>query len=230
MLSALLALPVGAQEPNVLFYETFNSLAHWSPFYYPKIKKHSTYTIAHDGGLQCLKAESHASASALVYGESFDVYEYPNVKWRWKVDRVYKKGKTCSKAGDDYPLRVYVLFEYDPGKVGMFERMKYRMAKSLYGYYPPQSSLTYVWANREQPETIVTSPYTSRAKMVLLQQGARNVGTWQDEEVDIVRDYQKAFGKQPPVRARIAIMNDSDNTGESSVSYLEYIEVYRKTS
>jgi hypothetical protein len=47
-----------------------------------------------------------------------------------------------------------------------------------------------------------------------------------DEEIDILTDYQRAFGTKPPARARIAIMNDSDNTGESSVSWMDHIEVY----
>jgi hypothetical protein len=63
--------------------------------------------------------------------------------------------------------------------------------------------------------------------MFLLQKGPKNVGTWQDQEINIVDDYQKAFGSKPPMRARIAIMNDSDNTGESSISFREYIEVFR---
>jgi hypothetical protein len=50
---------------------------------------------------------------------------------------------------------------------------------------------------------------------------------WRDEEINIVEDYEKAFGTRPPLRARIAVMNDSDNTGERAVSYLEFIEVYR---
>jgi hypothetical protein len=37
----------------------------------------------------------------------------------------------------------------------------------------------------------------------------------------------KAFGIKPPARARIAVMNDSDNTGESSISSMEHIEVFR---
>jgi hypothetical protein len=63
--------------------------------------------------------------------------------------------------------------------------------------------------------------------MVLLEKGPTKAGTWVDEEIDILADYQKAFKSKPPARARIAIMNDSDNTGESSVSYLEYIDVYK---
>ena len=45
--------------------------------------------------------------------------------------------------------------------------------------------------------------------------------------IAILDDYQQAFGVKPPARARIAIMNDSDNTGESSVSYVEYIEIFK---
>jgi hypothetical protein len=48
------------------------------------------------------------------------------------------------------------------------------------------------------------------------------------ESVNIIEDYVKAFGVKPPEKAGIAIMNDSDNTGEQSVSYLDYIEVYRE--
>jgi Ca2+-binding EF-hand superfamily protein len=53
------------------------------------------------------------------------------------------------------------------------------------------------------------------------------VGTWQAEEVNILSDYKKAFGTSPPELASLAIMNDSDNTGQASVSYLDFIEVFR---
>jgi len=217
----------GAQEKTVLFHEDFSTLDNWKPFFFPKIKKHSVYTIQKDGERHYLKAESNASASAIVYKESFNVYEYPHVKWRWKVNNVYVKGDARTKAGDDYPLRVYVMFEYDPATAGTFEKLKYGFAKKIYGEYPPHSSLSYVWSSKEEPESIIVSPYTDRAMMILLQMGAKNVGTWQEQEIGIVGDYQQAFGAKPPLRARIAIMNDSDNTGERSISFMEYIEVFR---
>ncbi|HUI44656.1 MAG TPA: DUF3047 domain-containing protein [Nitrospirota bacterium] len=216
-----------AQDKPVLFCEDFSSLANWKPFFFPNIKKHTVYSLEKEGEHHVLKAESHASASAIVYKDAFNVYDYPKVRWRWKVSNVYKMGSTGSKAGDDYPMRVYIMFAYDPAKAGTLEKMKFGIAKKLYGEYPPQSSLNYVWANKDQPESIVDSPYTDRSKMILLEKGARNAGVWLDEEIDIVADYQKAFGTKPPARARIAIMNDSDNTGESSVSFMEYIEVFR---
>jgi hypothetical protein len=223
----LLVPSAHALERSVLFHEDFATLDNWKPFTFPKIKRHTVYTILKDGERHYLKAESNASASAIVYKDSFKVNDYPHVKWRWKVNNIYVKGNARIKPGDDYPMRVYVMFEYDPGKAGMFEKMKYVLAKKLYGEYPPQSSLSYVWASKEEPESILVSPYTDRAMMVLLQKGAKNVGTWQDQEVNIVDDYQRAFGSKLPLRARIAIMNDSDNTGESSTSYMEYLEVFR---
>ena len=214
-------------ERTILFREDFSSLGNWSPLYFPKIGNHTVYTIEQSGNGHVLRTESHHSASAIEYKDAFNVYSFSRVRWRWKVNNVYARGDARTKAGDDYPLRVYVLFEYDPGKATSFEKVKYGLAKSLYGKYPPHSSLSYVWASKEDTASIVTSPYTERAKMVLLQMGPKNAGTWQDEEIDILADYQKAFGERPPDRARIAIMNDSDNTGESSVSFMEYIEVFK---
>jgi Protein of unknown function (DUF3047) len=77
------------------------------------------------------------------------------------------------------------------------------------------------------PERIITSPYAEQVKMVLLEQGDAKVGVWVSEEINVIEDYERAFGTKPPPTASLAIMNDSDNTGESAVSYVEFIEVYR---
>lgn len=139
---------------------------------------------------------------------------------------VYRKGDMRTKAGDDYPLRVYILFQYDPEKAGALERIRYGIAKILYGEYPPHSSLSYIWANRtEERGSIMTSPYSSRAMMIALQGGLQNVGTWQEERVNVIADYRKAFGFDPPIIGTIGIMNDSDNTGEKSISWIRFFEV-----
>ena len=221
------AFPASADNHHILFREDFSTLDNWKPFTFTKIKKHSVYTIETEGGKRMLKAESSASASAIVYKDAFDVYDHPRAKWRWKVKNVYAKGDVRTKAGDDYPIRIYIMFEFDPDKSGAMDRIKYSFAKSLYGEYPPHSSLSYIWSSKDDPGTFVVSPYTDKAMMVLLEKGPAKAGTWVDEEIDIPADYQKAFKTKPPARARIAIMNDSDNTGESAVSYLEYIEVFR---
>src|SRR5574341_1820242 len=218
-----------AQDRTVLFRDNFDSLDNWKPFTFPspKIRKHSVYTIETNGGESFLRAESNDSASAIIYKEAFNAVEYPRARWRWKVSNIYQKGDARAKAGDDYPIRIYVMFEYDPAKASFGESILYGLAKARFGAYPPHSRLTYVWANREEKDRVISSPYTDRVKIVLLRMGPKEAGTWQDEDVDILEDYRKAFGADPPARAHIGIMNDSDNTGESSVSWVDFIEVLK---
>ena len=218
---------LSADEQSILFREDFNDLANWSPFFFPKIKNHSSYNIQTIQETSLLKTASSHSASGLTYKKTFNVYAHPLAKSRWKVENVYKKGDAKTKEGDDYPLRIYIIFKCDPKKARFFEKLKYQTAKLIYGQYPPHSSLNYIWSNKPHKESILTSPYTDKSKMIPLQTGTLNVRTWQTEEVDILSEYQRAFGTQPPAEASIAIMNDSDNTGESSVAYLDFIEVYR---
>lgn len=212
---------------NIFIREDFRDLDDWRPLYFPKIKNHTLYTIEARGEERYLRAESISSASALIYKKEFNAYEYPYIRWRWRVEKVYEKGDPGTKEGDDYTLRVYITFKYDPQKAGLIEKLRYEGAKLLYGEYPPHSALNYVWGNKEVGERIVTSPYTEKTKIILLRKGTAGLGMWHAEEVNILEDYRTAFGEDPPAIASIAVMNDSDNTGESSASYIDYIEVYR---
>jgi len=226
LILAVMLLPAVSSGERVFFREDFNDLANWKPMYFPKVKKHTMYTIVTDAQGSYLEAESRGSASALVYKREFSVYDYPRIRWRWKVENVYHRADPHAKEGDDYPMRVYVAFAYDPAMAGFFERTKYEIARGIYGEYPPHSTLSYVWSSVPVKDSMIVSPYTSKAMIVVLQQGAELAGTWQEQEVDIVADYRKAFGTSPPASATLAVMNDSDNTGEGVRSYLDYVEVF----
>ena len=91
------------------------------------------------------------------------------------------------------------MFEYDSSKVGIFEKIKYEAAKLFYGQYPPNATLTYIWANHEPVGTIVPNPYTDRAQMIVTQSGTHQLHQWVSEERNILDDYQQAFG-EPPIK------------------------------
>ena len=221
----LLTLPRNVAGEAVVD-EHFQDLSHWTPVVFPKIDEHSQYQVEEAESGHILVATSHASASGIRYLKEFNVMDYPLLSWRWKVGNIYTKGDLTTKSGDDVPLRVYLMFKFDPEKAALGDRIMYGLAKIFYGEYPPHSSLGYVWSNRKHEENILVSPYTDRLKLIIVQSGNSGVGLWKSEQVNIVKDYKKAFGTLPPESASIAIMNDSDNTGESSVSYLEYIRVF----
>ncbi|KPK02742.1 MAG: hypothetical protein AMK71_01230 [Nitrospira bacterium SG8_35_4] len=216
-----------AQETGIFLREDFNSLENWEPMNFPKIKRHTLYTIVQEGESSYLKAESNASASGIVFKREFNVFDYPKIRWRWKISNVFEKGDVKVKAGDDYPARIYILFTYDPRTASFGQKIKYGLFRKLYGEYPPHSTLNYIWANRKHEETVFVSTYADESMIIPLESGAENAGMWVEEDVKIVDDYQKVFGVDPPSTASLAIMNDSDNTGESAVSYIDYIEIYR---
>lgn len=220
------ALPEEGDGRRVFLREEFDDLDSWKPLTFPKIKKHSTYSVEEDGENRILRAESDASASGLIYRETFPVYDYSRIRWRWKVGSVYEAGDARTKGGDDYPLRLYVIFPYEPEGAGFGERIKYGAARAIYGEYPPHSALNYIWANRKQEKRIIPNSFTSRAMMIIIR-GPDDAGEWQVDETDILKDYRETFGEDPPREASLAIMNDSDNTGESSVSYVDYVEIFK---
>ncbi len=224
----LLLLPVKLFAEEEIA-EDFNSLKKWEPLVFPKIKRHTNYKIiALDSKNNALYAETDNAASGLVSKNFFNVESARYLRWRWKVDNVYKKGNAKEKSGDDYPLRLYVAFEFDPEEAGTWELVKFRSYKALYGEYPPKSLLNYIWASRLHDAKIITNSYTDRAMMVVLQEGEEFVGQWRTAEVDILDDYIKAFGESPPKRARLAIMSDSDDTEEQGRAYLDYIYLSSK--
>lgn len=224
----LLLLPaMAAAQGAVLLREEFLDLSHWRPVTFPKIKEHTQYSIEDLGRETVLRTESHASASAIVYQSPYSVYDYPRLRWKWKVANVYEKGNARTKAGDDYPLRVYVLFEYDPEKAGILEKAKHELGKRIFGEDLPLHTLVYIWANREDEKGTITNAYTSDAKMIVLQRGKKNLDRWIVEERNVLEDYRMTFGSDPPATTTLGIMNDSDNTKEASVSYVGFIEVYK---
>jgi hypothetical protein len=223
----LSGVPLQAEE-KVLLREEFTDLDGWEPLVFDDIDRHTTYSVDHRGGESVLVAVSDDSASALINRETFSVADYPIIRWRWQVDTVYERGDYRTKQGDDYPLRVYVVFAYDPETAPLGMKITYELAKTFYGEYPPHSSVNYIWANQAEETEPVFSPYTDRSIMIPLQSGPQQVGRWVEQQVNVYEDYRTAFGEPPPSVAAVAVMNDSDNTGEAAVSYLDYIEIRKQ--
>ncbi len=214
-------------EDGKFMREDFKDLKNWKPLEFPKIKEHTKYSVEIEGDDSILKAVSNASASGIIFRKEFNVFEYSRVKWKWKVSNVFRTGNAEEKWGDDYPLRVYIIFKYDPDKASFGQKIKYGLARSIYGEYPPHSSLNYIWANRKHDKDIIPNPYAKEAMMIPLQTGDANAGRWIEEEINIIEDYHRAFGEDPPATGSLAIMSDSDNTRESAAGYIDYIEVFR---
>jgi hypothetical protein len=193
--------------------------ADWKPLTFRKIERHTTYKLVKDNDTVVIKAEAEASASGLTREIKINPKEYPVVQWRWKVMNILKKGDVNRKEGDDYPARIYITFEYDPSKLSFFEKAKYGTIKLLYGQYPPLAAINYIWESKAPVGTMVPNPFTDRVMMFVVESGPSKVNQWVNEERNIFDDYKKAFGQEPPMISGIAIMTDTDNTGETAIAY-----------
>ena len=223
---AVTATTLGAQSPVTLEVGKFSDAEtggafpdSWKPLTFDKIEKHTEYSLVDDNGTVVVKAVSRGSASGLVRTVDIDPMQYPVIEWRWKVGNILKKGDVTRKDGDDYPARLYVTFKYDSSKVGFFERAKYEAIRMARGEYPPMGAITYIWESKSPVETMVPNPYTDRVRMIVVESGGEKVGHWVRESRNLVEDYRKAFGKDPPRISGVALMTDTDNTNESAIAY-----------
>ncbi len=191
----------------------------WEPLTFEKIPTHTQYTLVKDEDQVVVKAVSRQSSSGMTREVTIDPKQYPVIQWRWKVENILQSGDVTKKSGDDYPARLYITFEYDKNRVGLFERAKYETAKLLYGQYPPIGAITYIWESKSPIGTMIPNPYTDQVIMIVIESGESKLNEWVTEERNVYKDYVKAFGEDPPNISGIAIMTDTDNTKEQAVAF-----------
>lgn len=190
----------------------------WKALTFKKVVTHTAYTVVRDSDRTVVRADSRAGASGLTREVSIDLKEYPLVAWQWKVANVISKGDVTKKVGDDYAARLYITFAYDPDKVGFSKKAKYKLGRMLFGDIPI-AAINYIWDRRTPQGTIVPNAFTDFVKMIVVESGEANVGRWMEEERNLYEDYRRAFDEEPLPINGVAIMTDTDNTGEAATAY-----------
>ena len=185
------------------------------------------YELIDYDGVRVVRATSENSASGLVKEADIDPEQYPVLQWRWNVENRLEQGNMFRKKGDDFAARIYVTFEYDAKRLGLGERIKYE-ALRLLGYKNiPLRALNYVWANEAPAGTVASNAYTDWVKMIAVRDSSDAIDTWHEEFQNVYADYERAFGEKPGRITGIAIMTDTDNTGESATAYFGDISFAR---
>ena len=220
------ALAVGTLFPAhaFAFDAEFDHLRGWKeqPFLY--VEQASTYETAILDGETVLRVSSDGGISALVSESDFDVYETPVIEWRWRIDDFPEGADPSAEATDDFALRLYVMFQYDKGTIPLRERIIFGFAKLIYGEHPPKHVLGYVWSEYPFSEASLESTVSSRTRYLETGTGAGR-REWVTVRIDAVEEYRRVHGEDPPKRARISIIGDSDSTKDATLGYVDYIRV-----
>ena len=208
LLLALLLLtsaPSGAEVERLLVDDFEQGLgAEWTV---KTFKGETLYRVVAEAGGHVLQAESRGTASGLVRKIALDPRDYPVLSWRWKVAGTIPAGDERTRVGDDYAARVYVIFPH--------------------WFFPKTRTLNYIWANRLPKGEFLPNAYTGNAMMIAVESGPGQAGQWLTERRNLLEDYRRAFGEEPPKIGAIAVMTDTDNTGTAATGWYDDLRLER---
>lgn len=187
----------------------------WQPWRLSKLKRLTSYELVNFDGTVVVKALSAASASGLRHPLDVDPRETPILQWRWKVPKLIPGADNARSSTEDAPVRVVLSFDGDIETLPLEERMFFDRIHAITGHRMPYATLMYIWENRAERGRVIQNPHTARVQMVVAESGPARTGTWKLESQNVYEDYKRAFGKPPGRIKAIAIMTDTDNTGET---------------
>ena len=204
LLAAIAAISPTVAQPRQIVIDDFAAglNANWQE---KSFVGHTIYTVMQDNGRPCLGAKSHAAASGLFYKIEFEPADYPVLRWSWKVEGIIEGGDVRYKQSDDCPARIYVVF---PSL--LFWRTR---------------ALCYIWANKAPVGAFIPNPHVKSTMMIAVESGKEKAGQWVEQQADIVADFRRAFGQDPPRAGAVALMTDTDNTGASARAWYGPISI-----
>jgi len=162
--------------------------------------KNTIYRIVDIAGKQALQSVSNNSASGLYKKVKIDLTKTPYLNWSWRIDNTLTNTDEKSKQGDDYAARVYVIFS---GGL-LFWRTH---------------SLNYVWSSNQKEGSHWPNAYTDNNHMIAVNSGKPDSSQWVSVKRNIRNDYKAYFGADINSAEAIAIMTDTDNSGQQAISY-----------
>ncbi|HRF61367.1 MAG TPA: DUF3047 domain-containing protein [Candidatus Competibacter sp.] len=197
------AIPAGAVDEKLMIGQfSAGDRQDWQT---KSFKGDTRYTFDDKSGQRALFADSQGTASGLYREIRVDLNRTPWLNWSWRVDKVLNGVDERSKAGDDYPARVYVVVS---GGAAFWKTR----------------SLVYVWSSNQPVGTAWNNAFTANARVMALRSGTKDAGRWVSEKRDIRADFRQLFGEDIEAIDAVALMTDTDNSGQSATAW--YGDIY----
>lgn len=198
----LVTATITSAEVNKIDVLTLPDISDWEK---KEFSGETSYELAKVDKRHVLRASSNASASGLVRDIDVDLNKTPYLNWSWKVDAILDNVEEKTKAGDDYPARVYIMVSD--------------------GFFFWQTrALSYSWASKQPKGSSWPNAFTDNATMVAVQSGDERVGEWVQEKRNVLDDIKNLLGIDATSIIAVAIMTDTDNSKQSASAY--YGDIY----
>lgn len=141
---------------------------------------------------------------------NINIYDTPVLSWKVRAHELPENANEDSGDRNDAVASVYVVFDF--GRVALFKKVP--------------KSIRYTWSTTLEEGTEASKLFGNQ-KIVVVESGTEKTGEWVTFERNLVEDYRRLFGDDPPkVPLAILILSDGDSTG----SYVEadYDDFYLK--
>lgn len=157
-------------------------------------------TQSEAGTQTVIKAQSQASASGLFREIRIDLHKTPYLNWSWKIENTLDNVDETTKQGDDYPARIYVVVS------GGLLFWKTR-------------ALNYVWSTRQTVNSHWPNAFTANAHMLAVNSGTSQLNVWVQQRRNVLQDLSTYLQLDSHTIDAIAIMTDTDNSGQKATAY-----------
>jgi len=167
-----------------------------------RIEGETQYTFVEVDGRRVLRAHCEGGASSLVWERTVDLAQTPVLHWSWRVERVYEDVDERTRSGNDYPARLWVVFD---GGI-----LKWRTR-----------AINYVWASNEPRGSAWPHPFfEKRAVMKALRSGPpEEARSWRTETRDVRSDFRRLLDLDTDRIHALGLMTDCDNSGQTGTAY-----------
>jgi len=194
--------------------EWYNRDGEIKPAENPQKAKMYRYYITEDMGNKYLKyegVEAHHLNFPLINRPNVNIYETPILTWKWKVEKLPEGANERDDDYNDTAASIYVVF--DLGHV-LFKKVP--------------KSIRYTWSSTLEKGTELSKFYGNQ-KIIVVESGPKQEGKWLTFQRNIVKDYKRLFGDDPPkTPLAILILSDSDNTKSGVIAGYDDIMLKRK--
>lgn len=163
-------------------------------------KGKTDYLLVEKGKRTVLEAFSRAAASGLIKPVEINLERYPFFNWSWMATSVLEGNDERSKQGDDFPVRLFVVIS----------------GAALFG---DPLALNYVWSRNQPVGSSWPNPFTANSTMLVVESGRARLKQWVSYKRNIREDLKRHLGVDAERTLAVALMVDTDNTGQQARSY-----------
>ena len=162
------------------------------------------YSVGSNKNGNYLKAIADNAASGLGKEIKIDLNKTPFINITWKIEKDIPGIDETTKKGHDFAARVFVIKK--TGATALSNR-----------------AINYVFSSNQDVGSNSPSPYTKKSVDNVLATTKKNLNEWVSVKANVKEDFKKFHDLDVNELDGIAIMSDTDNSKQKSITYYQNI-------